>query len=93
MYHRLPERIRAHTLLCFLALVLQRVLRQRLYQHPLAGSPQAVLAQLSTIQRHVVQLPTGQRLVGISRITAAQRALLEAIQIEVPTEARLAAIQ
>ena len=93
VYHRLPERIRAHTFVCFLALVLQRVLRQRLYRHRLAGSPQAVLAQLSTIQRHVVQLPSGQRLVGISRITAAQRALWEAIQIEVPTEARLAAIQ
>lgn len=93
VYHRLPERIRAHTFVCFLALVLQRVLRQRLYRHRLAGSPQAVLAQLSTIQRHVVQLPTGQRLVGISRITAAQRALLEALHIEIPTEARLAAIQ
>ena len=93
VYQRLPERIRAHTLVGFLALVLQRVLRQRLYRHRLAGSPQAVLAQLSTIQRHVVQLPTGQRLVGISRITAVQRALLAAIQIEIPTEARLAAIQ
>lgn len=90
VYHRLPERIRAHTFVCFLALVMQRVLRQRLYRRGLEGSPHAVLAKLSAIQRHVVQLPTGQRLVGISRITDEHRELFEAINIEVPTEARLA---
>jgi transposase len=91
VYHRLPERIRAHTFLCFLALVVQRVLRHRLYQHRVAGSPQALLEQLQAIQRHQVRLPTGKRLVGISRITPQQQALFEAVAVEVPTEARLKA--
>lgn len=30
VYHRLPERIRAHAMICFMALVLQRVMRLRL---------------------------------------------------------------
>jgi transposase len=30
VYHRLPERIRAHALVCFLALIVYRVMRQRL---------------------------------------------------------------
>jgi len=30
VHHRLPERIRAHALICFLALVLHRVMRMRL---------------------------------------------------------------
>jgi Transposase len=36
VFHRLPQRIRAHASLCFLALLLHRVMRQRL---KLAGSP------------------------------------------------------
>jgi len=30
VYHRLPERIRAHAFICFMALVLYRVMRMRL---------------------------------------------------------------
>jgi len=33
VYHRLPERIRAHALICFLALVLHRILRRRRPRH------------------------------------------------------------
>lgn len=91
VYHRLPERIRAHTSICFLALVLQRVLRQRLHQRQWPSSPQMALAQLRTIQRHRVRLPNGQTLTGISHLTDAQRALLETLKIEIPTEARLTA--
>ena len=91
VYHRLPDRIRAHTFVCFLALVLQRVIRHRLYQHRVAGSPHALLEQLKAIQRHEVRLGTGKRLVGVSRITAQQQTLFKAIGIEVPTEQRLVA--
>lgn len=89
VYHRLPERIRAHTSICFLALVLQRVLRQRLHQCQWPDSPQRTLAQLRTVQRHRVRLPNGQILTGISPLTDTQHALLEALHIEIPTEARL----
>ena len=30
VHHRLPERIRAHSLICFIALILYRVMRMRL---------------------------------------------------------------
>ena len=30
LFHRLPDRIRAHVSICFMALVLNRVMRQRL---------------------------------------------------------------
>jgi len=30
VYHRLPERIRAHASICFMALILHRVMRMRL---------------------------------------------------------------
>ena len=30
VYHRLPERIRAHAMICFMALILYRVMRMRL---------------------------------------------------------------
>jgi transposase len=90
--HRLPARIRAHTLLCFLALVLHRVLRQRLarLEGPAWLSPGRALETLQTLQRHEVRLSSGQRLRGISPVTPAQQRLLQAIQVEVPTEQRLA---
>ncbi|HMQ96595.1 MAG TPA: IS1634 family transposase [Candidatus Nanoperiomorbaceae bacterium] len=91
VYHRLPERIRAHASMCFLALVLQRVPRQRLHQRRWPGSPQMALAQLRLIQRHRVRLPNGQTPTGISPLTDTHRALLEALHIEIPTEARLTA--
>lgn len=47
VHHRLPERIRAHALICFLALVVHRVMRMRLKaaNHPF--SPQRALALLA----------------------------------------------
>ena len=44
VHHRLPDRIRAHTLICFLALVLYRVMRMRLK----AGEHNADLSSYST---------------------------------------------
>ncbi|MBS0212236.1 MAG: IS1634 family transposase, partial [Proteobacteria bacterium] len=39
VHHRLPERIRAHALICFLALVLHRVMRQKLKAKGVDHSP------------------------------------------------------
>ncbi len=50
VHHRLPRRIRAHARVCFLALVLHRVLRMRLKAHQRAESPQRLLEQLGRIQ-------------------------------------------
>jgi hypothetical protein len=83
VHHRLPERIRAHALICFLALVLHRVLRLRLKasQHPL--SPSRALATLRQIQQHQVTL-NRKILSGTTRISPQQRDLFEALQLPVP---------
>src|SRR6056297_1628726 len=52
VHHRLPDRIRAHALICFLALVLYRVMRMRLKAKGHAASPRAALDLLARIQRH-----------------------------------------
>jgi transposase len=85
VYHRLPDRIRAHTFICFLALVIQRVMRFRLRRSGLNVSPEELLYRLRTVQRHNVRLATGTNLTGISAMTPEQRALFEAIGVRQPT--------
>jgi hypothetical protein len=43
VHHRLPDRIRAHALICFLALVLTRVMRMRLKAKGHSASPRTAL--------------------------------------------------
>jgi len=43
MFHQLPERIRAHGLICILALVRHRVMRMRLKAKVHAASPERAL--------------------------------------------------
>jgi len=52
VYHRLPERIRARAQICFLALVLYRIMRLRLKASGSALSPTSALQLLSRIQKH-----------------------------------------
>lgn len=54
VYHRLPQRIRSHASICFMALILHRVMRMRLKraQHP--DSPQTALQLLRRVQRLVL---------------------------------------
>ena len=47
VHHRLPDRIRAHALICFLALVLWRVMRMRLKAKGHSASPRAALPSSS----------------------------------------------
>lgn len=83
VHHRLPERIRAHALICFLALVLHRVMRQKLREAGLEQSPSTALKQLSTIQRHQVKLGK-ETLAGINAPTPQQLELFAALEIKVP---------
>jgi transposase len=87
--HRKPERIRAHTMICFLALVIQRVMRHRLRKHELAISPEAALYKLRMIQRHSVKLGTGAHLSGVTTIAPEQGKLFDALQVPRPTRSRL----
>ena len=85
LFHRLPDRIRAHASICFMALVLHRVMRQRL---KLAGSklsPDAALQQLRRIQRHQVRIDAASPIAGISTIHADQAHTLAALHIKKPS--------
>jgi transposase len=84
VYHRLPDRLRAHTFICFLALVLQRLLRHRLRQHAAGLSPETVLERLRAVQYHQVRLPNGQRLANLTQLTPARRHLFNSVDVEVP---------
>lgn len=85
VFHRLPQRIRAHASLCFMALVLHRVIRQRL---KLAGSelsPESALDKLRRIQRHSVSINAGVPIAGISTINTDQAGVFAALQLNKPT--------
>ena len=84
VYHRLPERIRAHASICFMALILYRVMRQRLKAAGHSASPESALAQLRKIQRQSVAINQGGPVSGISNIHREQADLLAAMNIRKP---------
>ena len=85
VFHRLPDRIRAHASICFMALVLHRVMRQRLKLAGSALSPDAALQQLRRIQRHRVRIDDAAPIAGISTIHTDQANTLAALQIKKPS--------
>jgi hypothetical protein len=84
VFHRLPERIRAHASICFMALILYRVMRQRLKAAGHAASPETALAQLRRIQRQSVSINQGVPITGISTITREQASTLAALNVNNP---------
>ena len=83
VHHRLPERIRAHAMICFLALVLYRVMRMRLKAKGHNASPRTVLGMLERIQRHTTSI--GERtLDGLSTITPEQLELFDTLNLPKP---------
>ena len=50
IYHRLPDRIQAHASICFIALILYRVMRSRLKDSHTKISPERALDKLRRIQ-------------------------------------------
>ncbi len=89
VHHRLPDRIRAHTFICFLALVIQRVMRFRLKRSGYPISPEELLEKLKAVQYHRVRLGTGKQLEGVTTIRPEQQSLFDAIGVEKPTTGRL----
>jgi hypothetical protein len=84
VYHRLPERIRAHAGICFLALVLHRVMRMRLRTAESELSPGSSLEMLRRIQHHRINL-NGTRIVrGLSRIDDLQARVLRVLGVPTP---------
>lgn len=85
LYHRLPDRIRAHASLCFMALILYRVLRLRLRASATQTSPERALAVLRRIQRHQIRLGAATAPVtGLSTLTPEQTDLFKALNIRKP---------
>ena len=86
VYHRLPERIRAHAMLCFMALIVYRVMRQRLNFAKSGLTPEKALAQLRRIQRHSVSINQAQPISGVSTINDQQASVLAALNLKKPTQ-------
>ena len=84
IYHRLPDRIRAHASICFMALILYRVMRSRLHASDTQLSPERALARLRRIQHHRVTLNGTQPVAGISSISQDQADILSALTIKKP---------
>jgi transposase len=83
VHHRLPDRIRAHALICFLALVLYRVIRMRLKAKGHSASPRTALDLLARIQRHTAHI--GERTFkGTSKTTQEQLDLFDALRLPKP---------
>jgi transposase len=85
VFHRLPERIKAHASICFMALIIYRVMRQRLKLAKSPLSPEAALDKLRRIQRHSVSINAGAPIGGVSTINQEQAGVLAALNLRKPT--------
>lgn len=85
VYHRLPQRIRAHAMICFMALILYRVMRERLKNAKSSLTPEKALAQLKRIHRHQIKV-NDRPLTGVSTLTKDQTDLLGALTLKKPTK-------
>ena len=84
VHHRLQNRIRAHALICFLALVLYRVMRMRLKAGEHSASPRTALNILSRIQKHTAHI--GDHTFNTtSKTTPEQLGLFDTLNLPRPT--------
>ena len=79
VYHRLPKRIKAHALICFIALILYRVMRQRLQTSHTGLSPERALSVLSRVQYHQLNREGQPWIQGVSTITPEQGELFSCL--------------
>src|SRR5450830_773674 len=85
IYHRLPDRIHAHAAICFMALILYRVMRTRLRDSHSKISPERALDKLRRIQHQVVKVNDLQPIAGLSSINQEHTEILQALTIKKPT--------
>lgn len=85
VYHRLPQRIKAHAVICFMALILYRVMRAKLRAGPTKLSPEKALDKLRRIQHQKIVLNKTQPITGLSTITQEHTAILATLDIKKPT--------
>ncbi|MGI6146571.1 MAG: IS1634 family transposase, partial [Bacillota bacterium] len=78
IYHRLADRIRAHILICWMALLLVRVAETRV-----GDTWRKIRAQLERIRIVEIETPDG-RVVQRTEISPAQRGILTSLDIPEP---------
>lgn len=84
VYHRLPMRIRAHAQICFMAVILHRVMRERLRSANTGLSPERALEQLRRIQHHRIRIAQGEPVTAVSTISADQAGVFSALGVNKP---------
>ena len=85
IYHRLPDRIHAHASICFMALILYRVMRSRLKDSHTQISPERALDKLRRIQHQVVKVNDLEPIAALSSINQEHTEILQALTIKKPT--------
>ena len=85
VFHRLPNRVHAHAMICFLALILYRVLRLRLKDRGSPYSPERALEIARRIQHHQVTLHHRQSASGITTLSPEQQELFDTIGLPTPS--------
>lgn len=86
VYHRLPQRIRAHASICFMALILHRVMRMRLRAGNTGVTPERALQTLKRIQHHRVSINGAEPLSGVSSITEEDHKVFKALKVKQPSQ-------
>jgi transposase len=85
IYHRLADRIHAHASICFMALILYRVMRTRLRDSNTKMSPERALEKLRRIQHQKVTVNDLEPIAGLSSINQEHTEILQALTIKKPT--------
>ncbi|MDD4887306.1 MAG: IS1634 family transposase, partial [Thiomonas sp.] len=86
VFHRLPDRFRAHALICFMALVLYRVLRMQRKAADSPYSPERALEIVRRIQLHQVRIAGQGAASGLIDLSSEQIALFDQLQLDTPTK-------
>ena len=86
VYHRLPERIRAHACICFMALIVHRIMRQRLKEGEAGISPERALQTLKRIQHHRVSINGSDPISGVGTISPEDAKVFKALKVNLPNQ-------
>ena len=84
IYHRLPNRIHAHAAICFMALILYRVMRARLRDSNTKISPERALEKLRRIQHQKVKVNDLEPIAALSNMTQEHTDILQALTVKKP---------
>ena len=78
--------VRAHASICFMALILHRVMRMRLRAANTGITPERALQSLKRIQHHRVSINGASPLCGVSSMTVEHNAVLTALKVKQPSQ-------